>query len=93
MQAYIYTEEDLEKIIAKVTKQTIKDVLPEVIRKATRSQWLTTNEAKKILKCSVRHLQHLRDTNQIPFSQSGRTIRFNIDDIEEYLNRHKVESA
>ncbi|MEX1013887.1 MAG: helix-turn-helix domain-containing protein [Candidatus Paceibacterota bacterium] len=92
MQAYIYTEEDLEKIIAKITEQTVKKVMPDVIRKATRPEWLNTEEAKEILKCSTRHLQYLRDTKQLPFSQNGRTIRYHIDDIEAFLNRHKVES-
>jgi hypothetical protein len=93
MQAYIPTKEDLEKIISRVTKRTVKEVLPEVIRKATRKQWLNTDEVMKMLQCSRRHVQYLRDSEQLPYSQNGRTIRYQIEDVEAFLNNSKVGGA
>lgn len=93
MKAYIPTKEDLEKIISRVTRQTIKDVLPEAIRKGTRREWLTTKEVAEMLQCSERHIQHLRDARRLTFSQNGGTIRYHIDDVEAFLNDGKVEGS
>lgn len=92
MQAYIPTKEDLEEIISRVTKETVNEVLPEAIRKATRKEWLTTDEVMEMLQCSRRHVQYLRDSKQLDYSQNGRTIRYHIEDVEAFLNSHKVES-
>ena len=92
MNAYIPTKKDLEEIISRVTKETVKEVLPGAIRKATRKEWLTTDEVMEMLQCSRRHVQYLRDSKQLPYSQNGRTIRYHIEDVEAFLNRHKVES-
>lgn len=91
MNTYIPSQEDLEQIVSSVVKETIDTALPEAIRKATRRKWLTTDEVMEILQCSRRHIQYLRDSEQLPYSQNGRTIRYNIEDIETFLNNHKVE--
>jgi excisionase family DNA binding protein len=93
MQAYIPTKEALERIISRVTRRTVNEVLPEAIRKATRKQWLTTDEVMEMLQCSRRHVQYLRDSGQLPYSQNGRTIRYHIEDVESYLNDGKVEEV
>jgi excisionase family DNA binding protein len=91
--AYIPTKEDLERVISRVTKRTIKEVLPEAIRMTTRKQWLTTEEVMEMLQNSRRHIQHLRDSGQLSFSQNGRTIRYHIEDVEAFLNDSKVGGA
>lgn len=92
MNAYIPTKEDLKKAIREAVKETVNESLPGAIRKATRKKWLTTDEVIEILQCSRRHIQHLRDSNQLPFRQNGRIIRYDIDEVETYLNRGKVEA-
>ncbi|NGP75623.1 helix-turn-helix domain-containing protein [Balneolaceae bacterium YR4-1] len=89
--AYIPTKEELEDIISRVTRETVNEVLPGAIRKATRNEWLTTDDVMEMLQCSRRHVQYLRDSKQLPFSQNGRTIRYHIEDVEAFLNDHKVE--
>lgn len=88
--AYIPTRDDLKEIIREAVQETVDRSLPGAIHKATRKKWLTTDEVAKILQVSSRHIQHLRDSEQLPYSQSGRTIRYNIDDVEAFLNNHKV---
>lgn len=90
MNAYIPSKEDLEEIISRVTREAVQEVLPGAIRKATRKEWLTTDEVMEMLQCSRRHVQYLRDSKQLPFSQNGRTIRYHIEDVEAFLNDHKV---
>lgn len=89
MNAYIPTRKDLQEIIQEAVEQTINKSIPSAIRKATRKKWLTTDEVMEMIQCSRRHVQHLRDSDQLPFSQNGRTIRYDVDDVETYLNDHK----
>lgn len=92
MNVFIPTKEELEEVVYKVVQKVMCEELPGLVRKATRRQWLTTNEVMDILQCSRRQVQYLRDSRQIPFSQNGMTIRYNIDDIDAYLNEGKVDS-
>ena len=91
MTAYIPTKEELETIVSQTVSETVVSLLPEVIRKATRKKWLTTDEVMEILQVSRRQVQYLRDHNLLPYSQNGRTIRYDIEDVEAYLSDHKVE--
>lgn len=91
MNAYISTKEELKDFINRAVSTTVKEELPGAIRKATRKKWLTTEEAMKMLSCSRRHIQHLRDSNQLPYIQNGRVVRYDVDDVEAFLNRNKVE--
>ncbi|MDZ7717853.1 MAG: helix-turn-helix domain-containing protein [Balneolaceae bacterium] len=90
MKLVITTEDELKALIKEATGEILKDVLPGIIRKASMKEWLTTDDVMEYLRCSRRHVQHLRDSNQITFTQNGRTIRYHIDDVLEYLNRGKV---
>lgn len=92
MHAYIPTKDELEEIIARCVKRTIAEALPGAIRRGTRKKWLTTDEVMEMLQCSRRHIQYLRDSEQLPFSQNGRTIRYDIEDIELFLRTHKTKS-
>jgi len=92
MHAYIPTKEELEEIIARCVKKNIAEALPRAIRKGTRKKWLTTDEVMELLQCSRRHIQYLRDSEQLPYAQNGRTIRYDIDDIETFLRNHKTKA-
>ena len=89
---YIPDAETFEKIVSTAVKKTMIDTLPELLEKATRPKWLTTDEVMQILKCSRRHAQFLRDSNRLPFHKHGRSIRYKVDDIENYMNAGKVEA-
>lgn len=93
MNAYIPTKDDLRKLIREAVEETVNESLPGAIRRATRKKWLTTDEVMGILQCSRRHVQHLRDSGRLPFRQNGRTIRYDIEEVEAYLNRGKVNEA
>jgi len=92
MKIYIPTKEELEAAIRKTVRETIQESLPGVIRKATRKKWLKSSEVMEILQCSRPHLQYLRDSGQLPFRQHRRTIRYDFDEVEEFLNRCKVNN-
>lgn len=90
--AYIPSQDTLEKIIQKAVEKAVANSFPTAIRKATRKKWLTTSEVMEILGNSRRHIQHLRDSGRLPYRQNRRTIRYDIDEVEAYLNRGKVNS-
>lgn len=88
----IVIELDIEKVVGETVARTLEETLPDILRKATRQKWLKTDDVMEILRCSRRHVQHLRDSGRLPFRQHGRTIRYDIDEIENYLNQGKVNN-
>lgn len=92
MNVFIPTKEEFEEAIYKAVRKVMREEMPELIRKATRRQWLTTNEVMEMLQCSRRQVQYLRDSRKITFSQHGHTIRYNIEDVEAFLNESMVDS-
>jgi len=92
MNAFIPTRDDLEKIVHKAVEKAVNDSLPSAIRRGTRPRWLKTCDVMEILQCTRRHVQHLRDSGRLPYHQNRRTIRYDIDEVEAYLNRGKINS-
>lgn len=92
MQTFIPTREELEEIISSSVKENMIKTLPEAIRLATEKKILRTDDVMKILNCSRRHIQYLRDSGQLSFSQNGRTIIYERSDIEEFLKKNKIKS-
>lgn len=93
MKIYIPTKEELEEAIRNTVRKTIQESLPGVIRKATRKKILTSEEVMEILQISRPKLQYLRDSGQLPYKQHRRTIRYDIDEVEAFLNRGKVNTT
>ena len=91
MNIILTTPEELKEIINRAVKEALRDVLPKVIRQAAKKKWLNTNDVMDYLQCTRRHIQYLRDSEQLSYSQNGRTIRYHIDDIDTFLNNHKVK--
>lgn len=92
MQTFIPTREELEEIISSSVKENMIKTLPEAIRLATEKKILRTDDVMKILNCSRRHIQYLRDSGQLSFSQNGRTIIYQRADIEEFLKKNRIKS-
>lgn len=92
MKTYIANEEELSELIESAVDKAIQKSLPPAIKIATRQKWLTTEEVMKLLKCSRPHVQYLRDSGQLPFRQHRRSIRYDIDEVEAFLNRGIVNS-
>ena len=93
MHTFIPDEKTLSQIVEQAVRKTVIESLPEAIRKATRKKWLTTDEVMNILQVSRRQVQFLRDSGKLPFRQTGRTIRYDIDEVENYLNKGKVNAG
>ena len=78
-----------------VLPQETLDEIMDVVRRAADNQgaksaakdddWLTSEEARKILGVSPKTWQNYRDRGIIPFSQTGRKIYVLRSDLDNYL--------
>lgn len=92
MQTYIATKSELVQIINGAVRELLENCLPNLIRKAKRKEWLTTEELMELTGWSRRTLQYLRDKRRIPFSQEGRRILYKTEDVEAYLRNNKIDA-
>ncbi|MHA1748711.1 MAG: helix-turn-helix domain-containing protein [Promethearchaeota archaeon] len=60
--------------------------------KSSNKDWLTNQEAAKILDVTLRTLQNYRDKGILPFSQVGSKIYYKVADIKKHLEGHYVKS-
>jgi len=91
MKVIVTTQEELQKLINDAVERTFKQLMPKAIRMAKEKEWLTTAEVLKRLSCSRRHIQYLRDNRRITFHQEGRTIRYHIDDINDFMKNNRID--
>ena len=83
-----------------VLPQETLDEIMDVVRRAADNQgaksaakddeWLTSEEARKILGVSPKTWQNYRDRGIIPFSQTGRKIHVLRSDLDNYLKSHRI---
>lgn len=82
-----------------VLPQETLDEIMEVVHRAADVQgaaskpadeWLTSEEARKILGVSSKTWQNYRDQGVIPFSQTGRKIYVLRSDLDNYLKSHRI---
>ena len=83
-----------------VLPQETLDEIMDVVRRSADNQgaksaakedeWLTSEEARKILGVSPKTWQNYRDRGIIPFSQTGRKIYVLRSDLDNYLKSHRI---
>ena len=55
-------------------------------------QWLNEKEAAKMLSLSVYTLrQHRHKGVGFPYVKYGKSVRYSLDDIAEFMNSHKIK--
>ena len=77
--------------------RTLHDTLEQIIDLITRrnaddsgSEWIESEDARKILGVSPKTWQNYRDKRIIPFSQIGRKIYVNRADLNAFLRKHRI---
>lgn len=81
----------LEDVLRKIVREENKQTVPEVVRKATESPYMTKEEILDMTGWSSRTLQNLRDTNQIEYVKHGRKIVYPRQPFYDFLEDHKFE--
>ena len=79
--------------------RNLHDTLEQIIDLITRrnsddysSEWIESEDARKILGVSPKTWQNYRDKRIIPFSQIGRKIYVNRADLNAFLRQHRIDS-
>ena len=88
---FIPTKQEFQDIISETVDAILAQRIPEIIRRATRKEYITTAEFKELTGCSFRVQQYLRDENKIPFSQEGRKIFYKTTDVEKFMDDRRIE--
>ena len=71
----------LEQIIGLITRRNADD---------SSSEWIESEDARKLLGISPKTWQNYRDQHLIPFSQIGRKIYVNRADLDAFLRKHRI---
>jgi len=87
----VTTETQLEKIFSKLFDKKVNETLPELVKEATKKPYLTKEEVMELTGWSSRTIQHLRDSNQIPYVKHGRKIIYPTDPLYEFLEAHHIK--
>ncbi|MAL17549.1 MAG: hypothetical protein CL670_14835 [Balneola sp.] len=89
----VTTESALEKVFSKLFDKKVNESLPELVKEATAKPWLTKEELIDLTGWSSRTIQHMRDSNQIPYSKHGRKILYPRKGIMEFLEDHHIKPS
>ena len=92
MQTFISTKEEFKQTIMDAVQQVVTQKLPEIIRRANAKEYYSIGEAIKILNCTRRHLQYLRDSGQIGYVKNGKKIYFRSADLEKFFSNNYIEN-
>lgn len=71
----------LEQIIDLITRRNADD---------SSSEWIESEDSRKLLGISPKTWQNYRDQRLIPLSQIGRKIYVNRADLDAFLRKHRI---
>ena len=72
------------------TLKRIMDLIARRNAEDANSEWIESDDARKILGVSPKTWQNYRDKRIIPFSQIGRKIHVNRADLDAFLRQHRI---
>ena len=70
----------------------MKALILSKAREEVQSEWIESEDARKLLAVSSKTWQNYRDSKAIPFSQFGRKIYVKRADIEAFLQSHYISA-
>lgn len=91
MNLYVPSKEEFKSLIENTLRPLLEKELPKILRDLSQKKWVSPKELNDIVGISLRKQQYLRDKKRIPYHKDGRKIIYNMDEIEEYLRKNKIE--
>jgi len=88
---FVAERKELEIYFDTRVRQILKEEIPQLLKDIGKKDWLTKQELMELTGWSSRTIQHLRDTNQIPFSQHGRKILYPRMGILQFLKKNYIQ--
>lgn len=92
MNTFIPSREELQNTITEAVEEAVRKRLPTIIKQATQKEYYRIEEVCDLLSVSKRHLQYLRNTDQISYVKNGRKIYFKAEDLQEFFDKNYIES-
>lgn len=89
---YVAEIKELKKYLNICVRDILREELPTLLQDLSKKEWLTKNDLIELTGWSSRTIQHMRDTNKIPFTKDGRKILFPRNGIMEFLEENLVKS-
>jgi hypothetical protein len=90
MPTQIPTLEEIKAANREAFREVLSEELPKAIRKASRPDYLTTNDLKDIFGFSFRKQAGMRASEAIGYVQHGRKILYPIEEFEKWAEEHSV---
>ena len=92
MELIITHPKKIQELVDAAVSKAVSEVLPRVYRQIYKKPVYTNDEICKLLDVSKRHLQYLRDTEQISYIQNGRKILYRAEDLEAFFNNNEINN-
>jgi excisionase family DNA binding protein len=92
MKTVVLSPDELTELVDKAVADAVKKYIPGAVRQGIKKPYLTTAELCAMTGWSRRSVQHLRDSRQLPFIQTGRLILFDTDEVEIFLSSKRFEA-
>lgn len=86
MTVYIPSNKEIKILIREIVEETINEMLTDKIRESIKPEWLTTEEVMDLLSCSRPSIQKLKNSGLLPYHMKGKTVLYQIEDIEAFLD-------
>lgn len=90
MSNLIVIEESKWDELVNVVGTLVKEVRA-MVKDRTQPEILTHKEAAAYLGYSSDRLHDLKNERRIPYSQCGRKISYRLEDLDQFLEEHKVK--
>ena len=89
----ILSEYQIREIIREEQEATLDRLIPKIIRRANRKEYMTTAELEELTGMSSPTQKYHRDAGNLPYSQEGRRILYRTEDIEKFISERRVDKT
>ena len=87
----ILPESKLRQIFREEQEATLKRLIPSIVRRANCKKYLTTADFEELTGMSARMQKYHRDAGNLAWSQEGRKIIYNADDVDAFIDERRIE--
>jgi len=88
---FIPTESRFREIVREEQESILKRLIPSIVRRANCKKYLTTSDFEELTGMSSRMQAYHRNEGNLKFSQEGRKIIYNADDVDAFIEERRIE--
>ena len=87
----ILPEQKIRELFQEQLEAALQRRIPEIIRRASRKEYITTTELQELTGMSPRMQAYHRENGHLPYSQEGRKIWYKTADVERFFDDRRIE--